>query len=145
MKLENFDLSESSCTIELQGLGHCWDLHNCAGFTGFAFSPERDELILEWRVASAQENPWGSLGNRARGCQLRFRGISFLSMSPRDAACPSSEALCLAGLSKVIPGEREYPHKDRWEPDEPFHLLFEFQDERTLEIGAAAVRLEVID
>jgi hypothetical protein len=140
MKLANFELADPAVAIELVGLRHRWDLHSWANFTGFRFSPDTDELLMEWDVPRDAENPWGSPGNTARGCRLRFTGISFLRMTPRDEAYPRSEALCLGGVSKVIPDEPDYRFKKRWEPGKVFRLLF-----RELEIGAATVQLEAID
>jgi len=78
MKLENFELLQPFGGIELQGLGHVWDLHNFAHFKGLTFVPERNELILEWRIERADSNVSGKLGNTA-GCRLRFRGCGRLT------------------------------------------------------------------
>jgi hypothetical protein len=57
MELENFELSRPFGWIELQGLGHVWDLHNFADFEGLSFLPEPNELVLEWRVARSASHP----------------------------------------------------------------------------------------
>jgi hypothetical protein len=144
MKLENFDLNKPFGAIELQGLGHDWDLHNWAEFKGFSFVPGTNELILEWRVPEGHENPWGSRGNMARGCRLRFQGLKSIRVSERDTAYPLKESDCVSGISKVIPGELEYPFKRSWAEGEAFHLRITFQDERNIEIAAESVSLEAI-
>ena len=78
MRLENFDLESPFGAIVLQGLGHHWDLHGFARFQGFSFDPERDELTMEWRAG--HENPWGSDGNNASGCRLRFSVLRFCAL-----------------------------------------------------------------
>jgi hypothetical protein len=144
MRFENFDLMSPLGAIHLRGLGHYWDLHGFADFQGFKFDPERDELTMEWRAGEG--NPWGSDGNNARGCRLRFTVLRFLSVTSRDPAYPPVESRAVSGISKAMPGpERsEFRFKRDWGPDEPFHLVFCFQDGRELEIAADAVKLEAI-
>ena len=144
MRFENFELAAPYGAIELRGLGHAWDLHNFATFQGFAFDPERDEFTMEWLVEPGQENPWGSRGNNARGCRLRFSGLRFLRETNRDRAYPLKESRTVAGVSKATPEQGEHRLKQEWAPDEPFHLIIRFQDERELEIAANVVRLEAI-
>ncbi len=144
MKLENFDLAAPFGAIEIQGLGHDWDLHSWADFKGFSFIPETNELLLEWQVPVGQENPWSSRGNMARGCRLRFRGLKAVRVSERDAAYSSSDSSCVSGISKVAPGELEYPFKRSWGEGEPFHLRVTFHDERSIEIEADSASLEAI-
>ena len=144
MKLENFDLSSPYGDIEIRGLGHAWDLHNFATFQGFTFQPTRNELCLEWRVGGQTDNPWGSRGNSAGGCRIRFVGVRSVIVTPRDAGYPAEESLCLAEISKVIPGEREFPYKQEWGVGEQFHLRLKFQDERYVDIEAESAVLEAL-
>ena len=144
MRLENFDLESPFGAIVLEGLGHHWDLHGFARFQGFSFDPERDELTMEWRAG--HENPWGSDGNNASGCRLRFTVLRFLRATNRDSAYPPLESQAVAGIYKALPGpERsEFRFKRDWGPDEPFNLVICFQDGRELEVAADAVRLEAM-
>jgi hypothetical protein len=144
MRLENFDLVKPFGQIWLRGLGHSWDLHNFVVFKGLAFHPERNEMVLEWRVGTSRTDPWCSPGNNAAGCRLRFTGVRSVSLSPRDAAFALDESTCLEMISKVVPGEREYPFKQSWGPDEPFNLRLDFQDDRRIEVDAESVSLEAI-
>lgn len=144
MRFDNFDLTTPYGGIEIRGLGHNWDLHNFAHFQGFSFNPARDEVTMEWHARSGQENPWGSRGNSARGCRLRFSGVLFLRATSRDRAYPLEESRTVTALSKATPEQGAYRFKEDWGPDEPFHLIIEFQDEREIEIGANVVRLEAI-
>jgi len=145
MKLENFDLSKPYGAIELRGLGHNWDLHNFATFQGITFEPQRNELILEWRVTAGNSNPWGSQNNLATGCRLRFRGLKSLVVTTRSAAYSLEESQCLSEISKVIPGQREYPYKQIWSEGEQFHLRLGFQDERCFDIEAESAVLEALE
>jgi len=144
MRFENFDLAVPYGAIQLRGLGHDWDLHNFADFRGFTFDPGLDELTMEWQAPEGQENPWGSRGNNARGCRLRFSGLSFLRGTSRDRAYPLQESLTVSGISKATPGQGEGRLKQDWGPDERFHLIIQFQDEREFEVAADVVRLEAI-
>ena len=144
MRFENFDLDSPYCATELRGLGHAWDLHNWADFRGFTFDPSRDELTLEWVVRPGHDNPWGSRGNTALGCRLRFAGLQLFRSTGRDRAYPQEESRTIAELSKAVPEPGEYRYKREWGPDEPFHLIIRFQDERQFEIAADVVRLEAI-
>jgi hypothetical protein len=144
MKLDNFDLAEPYATIELVGLGHHWDLHSWADFVGASFVPDDDEVWLEWRVPADVNNPWGSPGNMARGCRLRFRHVHHLLMTGRSESYPSKEAKTVKAVGKAIPGEGKYPFKQDWKVGEPFFLRFQFHDERMLEVGAEVAMLEAI-
>lgn len=144
MRLENFDLVKPFGQILLRGLGHTWDLHNFVVFKGLGFHPERDELVMEWRVETSRADPWGSPGNSAVGCRLRFVGVRSVSLSPRDPALQLDESVCLEMISKVVPGEREYPFKDSWGPNELFNLRLDLHDDRNIEVDAESVSLEAI-
>jgi hypothetical protein len=71
-------------------------------------------------------------------------GVKHVKIGARDLAYPLDEGGCLASVSKAIPGNPEYPFKNAWEPGDPFHLRFEFQDERVCEIGADHALLEAV-
>jgi len=144
MRFDNFDLAQPYGAIVLRGLGHEWDLHSFAAFQGITFEPQRNEVILEWRTSGTESNPWGSRGNTASGCRIRFRAVRSLSLGPRDSAYPPAEALCVAGISKVIPGEAEPLFKQSWAPDEQFHLRVTFQDERHVDIDAESATFETL-
>ena len=87
---------------------HNWDLHNFADFRGFTFDPGLDELTMEWQVPPGQEDAWGSHGNNARGCRLRFSGLRFLRGNSRDRAYPLEESRTVSGISKATPEQGEY-------------------------------------
>lgn len=144
MRLKNFNLTSPYGCAVIRGCGHDWDLHNFADFQGFFFTPDRDDLVMEWLVVPGEENPWGSRGNAAAGCRLCFSGIRYLRVVGRDTDYPAEESSCLASISKVEPGESEYRGKEKWEPGEPFRLLFQFQDGRQIEVEADSVSLEAL-
>jgi hypothetical protein len=144
MRFENFALASPYGATELEGLGHRWDLHSFAHFQGLRFDPLRNELTMEWQVPRGEKNPWGSPGNDALGCRLRFNGLRLSRAARRDEAYPLEESRTVSGLSKVTPEYGDFRFKHAWAPDDPFHLLVEFQDQREIEIAADAVRLESI-
>ena len=144
MRFENFDLKSPHGAVELQGLGHDWDLHNWPDFHGFEFDPAADELTMEWTVPAEQANPWGSRGNTARGCRLRFCTLRYFRSTGRDPAYPIEESRTVSELSKAVPEPGEYRYQQVWGPEEPFHLIIRFQDEREFEISADVVRLEAM-
>jgi hypothetical protein len=77
-------------------------------------------------------------------CILLFRGLHTLMISPRHQELPLSEDLCVAGISKVAPGQTEPPeHRTRshWDALDTFDLWFTFQSGRSIELSADTVEL----
>jgi hypothetical protein len=72
-------------------------------------------------------------------CKLIFQNVTFFRLSPRDEAYPQSKDLCDFSISKVIPNTTDYSYQNQWADGEEFNLLFEFQSERALEVGAESV------
>lgn len=144
MKLINFSLSNPVQSSTLIGLGCEWDLHNFADFVGFKFNPVEDYLRMDW-LAPAVENPWGCTENRAKGCALTFKNLKKVEITARDKATPALDDACLLGISRVIPDRTEHRFKAKWQDDEPFHLLLEFESGRTIEVASDTVELERID
>jgi len=145
MKLVNFDLERPFASISIKGLGYEWNLHNCADFLGFDFDAKDNSISLAWNASSPEGTTWdGFPNNESKGCKLIFRNVTFLQLSPRDEASPRSDDWCVSGISKAIPKTSEYRFKAEWNEGEEFNLLFEFQSERTLEIGAESAELHVV-
>ena len=140
MKLRNFDLQNPSATIILLGLGVEWDLHNFAIFQGLAYDTTQNAVLLQWTVPRV-ENPWGSVNNHFAGCTLRFQNVSALTISPRRPDALAEDDACMSGVSKVLPESDEYRHLDTWPPHRAFHLRFEFESGRTIEIAAESAEL----
>jgi hypothetical protein len=141
IKLLNFELESSYYALTIKGLGYDWDLHNFADYQGFCFDPTDNSLSLMWIAVPNEGNPWGCPANKSKGCKLIFRNIRFLQMSGMDESIPLSEELGLSSISKVIPNTTEWRCKETWDETDEFNLLFEFQSERSLEIGAESVEL----
>lgn len=137
MRLVNFELRRPNHAVEIVAIGLNWDLHNWADFVGLEFNPD-DSLVLRW-TAPATENPWGDLNNNHAGCALVFRDLKLLRLGARDKDTLESDDRTLAAISKVEPGEGPYRQRNEWAPADPFHLVFEFQSGRTLEIAAEEV------
>jgi hypothetical protein len=133
----SFELSQSSFAIELIGLGFVWDLHNAGQFLGVSVEVSDNTAIMSWRVS-------GHPAAKFSGCRLVFRNLKAMVISPRDEGLPISEDLCVSGISKVIPeatAKPEYRTKRQWGSADPFHLLFQFQSGRSIEISAETVEL----
>jgi hypothetical protein len=137
MKLLNFELAAPSFAIELVGLDFVWDLHNAATFLGVNLDAASNTGSMKWAVS-------GHPASRYTGCSLIFTGLKLLVVSARDHDLPLSEDLCVSGISKVLPDpltESPLSMKPEWNENEPFHLLFEFQSRRSIEIDAETVEL----
>ncbi len=150
MKLTNFELSEPYGAIELKALGRNWDLHNFADFKGFFFDPFKGNVVFEWRLNRTilkdqnGENGWGDPENHADGCRLIFENVTFLTTKKGNPEYPAEEGDCVSNISKKVPGEEELPFRDPWPEGEPFHLLFDFQNESCIEICAETVTFKSI-
>jgi hypothetical protein len=137
MKLLNFELAAPSFAIELVGLDFVWDLHNAGRFLEISLAPENNTALMKWTVS-------GHPAAKYAGCSLIFSGLQLLVVSARDLDLPLSEDLCVSGISKVLSeprGESPMRMKPRWDENEAFHLLFEFQSRRSIEIDAETVEL----
>jgi hypothetical protein len=140
MKMLNFDLSSPSFAIELVGLGCVWDLHNAGQFLGLNIQASDNTATMTWRVSLNQSAAYS-------GCRLLFTGLKSMVISQRDEELPLSEDLCVSGISKVVPGPGEKPEnrtKRQWESGDPFHLLFQFQGGRSMEVNSETVELIAI-
>lgn len=140
----NFDLESPYCSIALKGFGFRWDLHNCADSSQLSFDVANNSLSMLWDASSPEGPTWGDPTNQSQGCKLIFRNVTFIRLSPRDEAYPQSEDLCVSSMSKVIPNTTDYRCRDQWADGEEFNLLFEFQSERALEVGAESVEMEIV-
>ena len=138
MKLVNFTLAAESFSIELIGLGFVWDLHNSGDFLGVNVDSSNNTATMSWKIAGGQP------AEKYSGCNLIFGDLSQLAVSARDEDLPVSEDLCVSAISKIIPDqtkELQYRTKREWHEGEPFHLFFEFQSKRSIEIDAETVEL----
>jgi hypothetical protein len=130
-------LPNPSYGIELNGLGFVWDLHNAGNYVGLDFNPTENAIIMKWRVG-------GHPSTQFSGCNLLFSGLKLMSISPRDEQMPQSEDLTIAGISMVIPEidkDVKYRVRRQWNPNDPFHLVFQFQSRRSIELDAETVEL----
>jgi hypothetical protein len=137
MKLINFELAQPSYAIELNGLGFVWDFHNAGEFLGIELNPSKNSILLKWRMS-------GHASSQYSGCHLLFSGLKMLSISPRDEELPQSEDVTVSGISMVTPEINKdvaYRVRRQWNPADPFHLVFEFQSRRSIELDAETVEL----
>jgi hypothetical protein len=74
---------------------------------------------------------------------LSYAGLRQLIVSARDEELPLSQDTCVSSIAKVTPGPGpvEFRVKTQWDADEPFHLWFQFQSARSIEIDAETVEL----
>ncbi len=130
MHLTNFTLRYESNSVELEAFGYNWDLHNQTVFRGLKFEPLTGDVTMEWTPADPSEkNPWGDFDNHASLCRLRFSGVSLLRMGSRDDAYPASESDCVESIDIIADAE-------------PERMVFNWQDERAIEIAAKTVTME---
>jgi hypothetical protein len=138
MKLVNFELATPSFSIELVGLGVLWDLHNTWSFEGVSLDSKNNTAVMKWMIDDRPSAKYS-------GCRLIFTDLKRLAISARDEDLPLSEDLCLSSVSKVLPEPNPEPAfrmKAQWGVDEAFHLLFQFQSRRSIEIDAETVELD---
>jgi hypothetical protein len=147
MRLLNFQLERPVRTITIRGLGHDWDLHNCAGFAGFQLDGANGTLLLRWIAIlepkwGCTTTPWGDATNTARSCGLLFRRVHYLRvLATHEPGSSQPGGTGLSGLSKTAPGKGELGFRKHWSDDEESHLYFEFYEGQTLEVGAESVEL----
>ncbi len=146
MKLTNFELVSS---VELAGLGHVWDLHNCVDFSGLELLPEEGAARMRWAVVQdAQLREQGfARNNPARSCAIRFDGVSTVLVNRVRGGSHSSDARTLLLVRLVAPLDpalADRPGSGTRLPsqDESAHLLFEFMDGFDVEIAANSATLE---
>jgi hypothetical protein len=137
MKLVNFELATPSFGIDLVGLGVFWDLHNSWSFQGISLYTKNNTALMRWVIDDRPSAKYS-------GCNLIFTELKLLVVSARDGDLPLSEDRCVSSVSKVLPEpnpEPEFRMKARWDVNEAFHLLFQFQSGRSIEIDAETVEL----
>jgi hypothetical protein len=144
MRFSNFDLDQPFGSVELIGLGHRWDVHSWADLVVAEGSAAESSAVLEWRVPSNVENPWGSRGNQAVGCRLVFAGVSVFAVRPGVQGGDPRDRRTVSSISKVVPGAQEYPFKNEWTADERFDLRVETEDEGRIDVEADVATLEPI-
>ncbi|HEY2845107.1 MAG TPA: hypothetical protein VGJ09_15700 [Bryobacteraceae bacterium] len=138
MKLLNFELETPYFGIALVGLDFLWDLHNVFTFLSVNLDATSNVAVMTWTAS-------GHTPITYSGCRLVFSGLKLLVISARDGDLPLSEDLCVSSISKVLPEpslEPELRMKAQWGSNEAFHLLFQFQSGRSIEIDADAVELD---
>lgn len=144
MKLENFILVGGFTGTTLFGLGRHWDLHSFAETRSVLFDPKTHTLVIEWSVPS-MVNPWGSPGNRARGCRLFFENVVSLRMTDHDPDASLADDAIVADVSRVFPGEAAYNWIEKGAEPERSRLRFRFQSGRKIEVESDRVYLEPIE
>ena len=138
MKLVNFGLSTPSFGIELVGLEVFWDLHNTWSFQGVSLNTKNNTAVMRWMID----------GRPSTTLSLIFTNLKLLSISERADDLPLSEDLCVSSVSKVLPEPNPEPAfrmKAQWDSNEAFHLLFQFQSGRSIEIDAETVELRGLE
>jgi len=144
VKLENFILEGGFTGTTLFGLGRHWDLHSFAETRSLRFEPRARTLAMEWTVP-VMVNPWGSSGNRARGCRLVFENVVTLRMTESDPAASVADDATIADVSRIFPGEAVYSWMEKGAEPERFRLRFRFQSGRKIEVESERARLEPIE
>jgi hypothetical protein len=143
MTFANFELSEPFGCVILRAFGHEWDLHSFAVLVAVQQPNDASVASLEWQVPPDIDNAWGSPGNTAKGCRLVFSGVRRFDIKAGEPTL-SADSQTVAGISKTIPGESDYPFKQHWTSDELFCLRVELEDLGQIEIDAEVAALEPI-
>ena len=144
MKLDNFIVEGGFTGTTLFGLGRHWDLRSFAELCALRFEPKERVLVMEWSVP-AMVNPWGSPGNRARGCRILFEGVGFLRMTPQEPDAGLDDDVRVADVARIVPGESAWSWVEKGAETERFRLLFRFQSGRKIEVESDVARLEPIE
>ena len=155
MELLNFSLQSTPTTVTLVEGGREWELHNYAVLQSAQYSPLDNIVTLTWGLGDfpvpAGVNPWGGLGNRARGCKISFEGVRYFEIASGEAAGGADDNATLSYMAHVslpssdarIPADLRI--KRDWKEGEPHNLLFEFQSGRRIEVGAERARFASIE
>ena len=89
MKFDNFKLVNinNQQIIEIDYFGEVFDLHNAAEFLRIDYVIKTSMLILLWRYYFDEKNiiPF----------QMRFEGVTYFEVFPRDREMPKEEDDCL--------------------------------------------------
>ncbi len=145
MKLTNFEISG---TIEVTGLGHSWDLHNCVDFAGLELVPETGSAKLRWTIMSMspqREQGFGR-GNSALSCAIRFDGVKEIRLRRTDDGSEGRNARTLASLAMVAPVESTPEDVAKRggrlrSTEETAHMMFMFMDGFDFEVEAEQATL----
>ncbi|HZL13806.1 MAG TPA: hypothetical protein VFC85_06640 [Verrucomicrobiae bacterium] len=140
MKLKNFSISNEAYANEISAFEQLWDLHNIASFDGFQQDFQQDTFELNWHI----DPEYASQKYPANSFAILFRDVKFLEITPRDSDMPKLEDICLSSVSGVLPNEKLARNPDTIEGQE-FHLLFKFQSELTIRVGAKSAEFILRD
>jgi|SRR5690606_30336068 len=96
MKLENFKLVKinNQQIIEIDYLGEIFDLHNAAEFLRIDYVIKASILTLFWKYYFDEKN--------IILFQIKFEGVEYFQISPRDNEMPKEEDDC---LEEIIYGD----------------------------------------
>lgn len=131
MKLENFRLAHRG-GVELEGLGHRWDLHNFADCVERSHDPEPATARVRWELI--RPNAWGDPSNDAAGCELRFEGVTRWVLVPGSGE--DGETLESLGTQPL--------HEDDRHEADVFDMWLAFEDGAELKIAARSCRIVAI-
>jgi hypothetical protein len=150
MRLTNFQLRRDTLAAEIEVDGFIWDIHNSADYVGLSQDIAANQVELSWRV-----NPsYTTKRYPAQAFSLRFDGVDYLEVTPRDPEMPDNEDKCLDSLSRVYATdataeliELGVPWPPPAEDEGAFHLLFHFRGGQRVRIGCrqAEFRSQVLD
>lgn len=119
MRLLNFDLECATQSASILFMGNEIDLHNDWSL----ISVEMDIVKGGVSIRFMQ-----NLGRDPRTMLMVFNGVENIYFNRTDPS--ERECQTVAGISKVIPGEHEFPHKENWSPEDAFALEIELGGER---------------
>ncbi len=146
MKFQNFTILDEPYAIEIEAFGIIWDLHNVADFHGFTQDIHQNTVVMNWKIDqryALQKYPADSF-------ELLFINVNYLEIAPRDKDLPHSEDNCVASISRV-PSVQSMSSLTAYGIDinqvdaQTFHLLFAFQSEQRIRIGAEVAVFRLVE
>lgn len=137
MRFHGFTLSDVEITVGDTG----YDLHNNFTFGGLAYDIASQTLTLQWQRCAGD---WVPIETPS-GLEIKMRGVSHFSATPRDPKKPFTEDDCLGTVLVVAadkPSEESYGSTNR--VDENMHLVFEFESGFAVRVHAEEATCVVV-
>jgi hypothetical protein len=142
MKLVNFSLDCNVGAIELNGLSHCWDLHNFSLLEMINYNLFTNILIITFSAPKII-NPWGDETNNFKKCLMFFSGVKKLNvvglLDSKNITNISLQDISFIKHGEVDPNYRKV---DKIENEQDLGFLISFYGGIKIEIFAQTVEIK---